>query len=334
MKWSHTLAFIAAFLLFGGFVYALVPFKTATVTMPTATDMGKCPTGAQPTNCLDSVAEAPTWHYQDGGVANLASGGGGGSISGSIASTQVAYGSGADTISGSANLTWANTAGELSLDGTGPTVRGDGTLILEGDNGSAVNVSLDTPGASATVTADTINLSANAVLILDAVQCQLNGVAPEILSADADGASARGLVVNTQNTLSNGSARLLEVKNGGTVKAGFDTAGNLRFSTGGAGIANTGNTVSLGVGPSDVEFYSGSGSFKPTNDGANLLGAASQRWLAGLFGAAVAGQPACSSATRGATMTIFATGGNSDTFQVCMKAAADTYAWRTVYTAP
>lgn len=44
--------------------------------------------------------------------------------------------------------------------------------------------------------------------------------------------------------------------------------------------------------------------------------------------------PTCDSTLRGGFRTVFAATSSSDTFQVCMKAAADTYAWRTVYTAP
>jgi hypothetical protein len=44
--------------------------------------------------------------------------------------------------------------------------------------------------------------------------------------------------------------------------------------------------------------------------------------------------PTCDSNHRGQFRTFFAAGGASDEFRVCMKAAADTYAWRAVYTAP
>lgn len=63
-----------------------------------------------------------------------------------------------------------------------------------------------------------------------------------------------------------------------------------------------------------------------TTDGASGGGA--------LATGAASGQPTCNSTNRGAMWTVFAAGGASDTFQVCMKAAADTYAWRTVFTAP
>lgn len=73
---------------------------------------------------------------------------------------------------------------------------------------------------------------------------------------------------------------------------------------------------------------------KPDTDSTGTIGAASARFLVGYFGAAVGSRPTCDATTRGGTMTIFASAGASDTFQVCMKAAADTYAWRTVFTAP
>ncbi len=88
----------------------------------------------------------------------------------------------------------------------------------------------------------------------------------------------------------------------------------------------------VGYSTDAVTTYGGASS--PYTDSTATLGAASRRWIVGYMGAAVGSQPTCDATTRGGTMTIFATNGNSDTFQVCMKAAADSYAWRTVFTAP
>lgn len=74
--------------------------------------------------------------------------------------------------------------------------------------------------------------------------------------------------------------------------------------------------------------------FRPASDSAIELGASGGRFLDVYAGAPVASQVSCNSDSRGAMMTVFANNGSSDTFQICMKSAADTYAWRTVYTAP
>ena len=46
------------------------------------------------------------------------------------------------------------------------------------------------------------------------------------------------------------------------------------------------------------------------------------------------GQPTCDSTSRGAMWTVQSASGAGDIFQVCMKGTADTYAWRSVFTAP
>lgn len=96
-------------------------------------------------------------------------------------------------------------------------------------------------------------------------------------------------------------------------------------------VSLVGNVILYAAGSISV---SNGASLVPSTDSTNALGAASQRWKYVAVGAAVASQPTCDATTRGGTMTIFATAGNSDTLQVCMKAAANTYAWRTVFTAP
>jgi hypothetical protein len=75
-------------------------------------------------------------------------------------------------------------------------------------------------------------------------------------------------------------------------------------------------------------------SLYPEIASAQTLGAPSMPFKHAQLGVAAASKATCDSTTRGATMTVFATGGASDTFEVCMKAAADSYAWRVIYTAP
>jgi len=86
-------------------------------------------------------------------VTLQSSGGGGGGIGGSIAATQVAYGTGVDTIGGEAAFTY--TAGTNTLDvgvitttGTGVSVGGTGTITTN-------NGSISAGGASGSVTANT-----------------------------------------------------------------------------------------------------------------------------------------------------------------------------------
>ncbi len=90
--------------------------------------------------------------------------------------------------------------------------------------------------------------------------------------------------------------------------------------------------VYLAVGSTELDINSGNVS--PANDGAVSSGRASARWKGVMAGAAAASQPTCDSTTRGDMFPVFAANGASDTFQVCLKAAADTYAWRVLYTAP
>lgn len=89
----------------------------------------------------------------------------------------------------------------------------------------------------------------------------------------------------------------------------------------------------LSVGGANTYAFKSEGLY-PTVASTGGLGIASKPWNFVAAGSAVAGQPTCDSTRRGYMMVIFATGGNSDTLQACMKAAADTYAWRTVFTAP
>jgi len=63
-------------------------------------------------------------------VSSITGGGGGGTIGGSIAATQVAYGSGANTIAGSANFTWDGTRVTVAASQSWPSYA-TGTLYLQ-----------------------------------------------------------------------------------------------------------------------------------------------------------------------------------------------------------
>lgn len=87
------------------------------------------------------------------------------------------------------------------------------------------------------------------------------------------------------------------------------------------------------------QWFIDSGAFYPNSDATDSVGKSGARastvWSrTTIAGDTAANQLTCNSTNRGAVYTVNAAGGASDTFQVCMKAAADTYAWRTVFTAP
>ncbi len=156
-----------------------------------------------------------------------------------------------------------------------------------------------------------------------------------LTSGMADGASAISTIINTTTAWSNGGARLLDIQNNGTRKLSVDTAGILLFAAAGAGPCNAAGTYCLVLNAGSVGLYMPTGGgLQPEGDQINYLGNPSKRWSVAFVGDADADKPACDSTTRGAMLTVFAAGGASDTLQICMKAAADTYAYRTIYTAP
>jgi hypothetical protein len=112
------------------------------------------------------------------------------------------------------------------------------------------------------------------------------------------------------------------------------------LSGGFVGLTDVGETVQIASGAGILFKTNGVyrarfdySSFRPDSDGTFDLGQAAQRWATGYVGSS-GSLPTCDSTTRGGYRTVFAGSGSSDTFQVCMKAAADSYAWRTVFSAP
>ncbi len=188
----------------------------------------------------------------------------------------------------------------------------------------------------------------------------------------ANGASSTAFKLINTTTLSTSGHSFLSLFNGGsaagnemfrlsmeatgfTISANPSTAGsfaggnfNLRsndsqwYIGAGAGIGSFRTGIYLGVNvASAIELWANgtntaiatSAAFKPGVTGITL-GAASLPWKGVVAGAAAASLPTCDATTRGTMFPVFAANGASDTFQVCMKAAADTYAFRTVFTAP
>lgn len=108
----------------------------------------------------------------------------------------------------------------------------------------------------------------------------------------------------------------------------------LNFGTAGKMILDSG-TVTFEVSTALVV----GGNFTTVSDNTYSLFTSSFRgknaaFVTAQLGGPVADQVTCNSGARGMIFVKQATGGNPDTLEVCMKAAADTYAWRTVYTAP
>lgn len=191
-----------------------------------------CRTG-KPCLFWDGSAAGPIWKKANGDLVTLGAGGGGGSIGGSIASGQVAYASGSDTIAGSANFTWANTAGEMSLAGTAPAIMGNAALSLYSDTtSSAQYLKLDDAGgglswlSGATIYVDATGGS----LSIDANDLSLSA-ARTVSSATsaADGASAVAFKVNTSSAWSNGAARLLSLQTNSAEKFYVLASGGARF---------------------------------------------------------------------------------------------------------
>lgn len=136
----------------------------------------------------------------------------------------------------------------------------------------------------------------------------------------------------------------------GTTKAAIDASAARVIYTGGSGdvalysadgnlngILTNGND--LGFRTNAALYWTMSGATFYSSDGAGQVGTQSARLLSAnaLYMApsgSAAEQPTCDSTKRGAIMVVRATAGNSDTLQACVKSAADTYAWSTVFTAP
>lgn len=254
---------------------------------------------------------------------------------------------------GTEQWSFYTTSGVRSIEataGTAAQIIGNGTLAIYSDNGSGYSLELGSGSESRLSSAGDINLIGSSGTLSLSTVTQLNGPAIEVLSSDADGASATALEVDTQTAWSNASASLLDLKTNNVLQFEFRPSGHI-YGDSTNPFVQLDNSAGAKLGYSTTVFRASSGLYewdvsgstklelastalRPGSDDSITLGAASRRFQVAFVGAAVASQPACGSTTRGAIMPVFATGGNSDTFQVCMKAAADTYAWRTIYTAP
>lgn len=114
------------------------------------------------------------------------------------------------------------------------------------------------------------------------------------------------------------------------------TTGYIKLGSGGAhGIYNSAVEVGWIMAPdtgSAMALYGGG--IYMSQDRTYTIGAPDKRPL-GVYGLdTTTARPTCDSTTRGLMLVVGAAGGASDTMVACMKSAADTYAYRTVFTAP
>jgi hypothetical protein len=80
-------------------------------------------------------------------------------------------------------------------------------------------------------------------------------------------------------------------------------------------------------------------SMRPYSDASYTLGKSTERWTSSwqrtaVVGDTAANQPTCDATLRGGLYVTRSAAGVGDIVQACMKGTADTYAWRTVFTAP
>ncbi len=250
--------------------------------------------------------------------------------------------------------------GTYTLGGT-PTIAESGVTNLTTD--LAAKAPLASPTFTGTVTTPAaITQAANTVET--GGSSSTNTIGFKNVQTVADGATTVGFELDNATACATAGCRLLKMKSGSN-----EMLGVLGLATGFQLVANsstagtfTGNLLELRTNDSrwfvgntaptgfylnyniagGIEIYANqtntanitSTAIKPGATGTITMGAASLAWKGVIAGAAAASQPTCDSTTRGDMFPVFAAGGASDTFQICLKAAADTYAWRTVYTAP
>ena len=139
-------------------------------------------------------------------------GGGGGSISGTIASAEIAFGTGVDTIGGSSNLTWnGNTVlVESPVDASGITVQDTGVTVITDIQSGAINMTsgfdeayisgkdvllrfrVDTAGGLIATIATLDETSVAAPLDLEIAELQINadpGTSGYVLTSNGAGAA-------------------------------------------------------------------------------------------------------------------------------------------------
>lgn len=114
-----------------------------------------------------------------------------------------------------------------ALAGTDAQIYGNGNLGISGDNGGSESLDLSTGAVQLNSGGTMALLSGAGSLQFGASASQINGPGIELLSSDADGASAVGLEVDTQNAFSTAGSLLLSVRNANTQKMAVDKDGKI-----------------------------------------------------------------------------------------------------------
>jgi hypothetical protein len=190
-----------------------------------------------------------------------------GAIGGTIANTQVAFGTAADTIGGDADMVWVSATKSLKI-----TTRYNGVTGVT-DSGS---LRFSVFGAG----------QADTVFSPDLLGCGLNG-------PGTSGLAGVAFTIWCDNTDENNyAAFVLDPYNGNALLQGAGTALSnffgMRF-----GISQdfdlSGNFVSINAGLANVELQTAAdgGAFKPGADNSQDSGTASNKWRTGYFGTSV-----------------------------------------------
>lgn len=240
-------------------------------------------------------------------------------------------------------------AGTLTL--TAPIINGatsaSGNFDLSGSSGTFKT----TTGAH---TFGSASWAIPANTVITAAAASTNTVGATIVSNVADGAASVGLLINNTTALPTTGSAVVRISSNGTQIYDFRPSGVIYGKGGGHAFAqlddSTGtslkydttgytagvyiaNTATILANNTQTVHFSSAGEY-PNTDSGFTLGKASQRYTYAVYGAAVASQPTCDATTRGLHITIFATAGNPDTEQVCMKKTDNSYAYLVIGTSP
>lgn len=188
----YVLCALAGCVLVPSLAVGLQPLLTSSVQMP-----GGSNPIALHSNGMYNSGDSPRWVYQDGGTAPMI--GAGGTIAGSVAATQVLFGTGANTAGGSANFTW---------DDSGHILAGGNVLFLQNKH-----------------------TSPNTFISLNTTFNTMGGVVDYLQSTDIDGGAATAVYVNTLNSWSNASALLMQMATGGSDRFYFFANGVFELLT-------------------------------------------------------------------------------------------------------
>jgi hypothetical protein len=192
-------------------------------------------------------------------------------------------------------------------------------------------------GTSPSITTGLNDSNGNSMLLFTATGSAVNQLTL------ANGASSTGPTLSATGSGSTLDITLTPKGTGAVI-----VSNNLTLNNGTFAVSN-GSSVKLNLSNTAFRVASDSTVGWSSNTNASAAGADTglKRVAAGVVGASngstgggalqatgASGQPTCDSTSRGAMWTVQSAAGVGDIFQVCMKGTADTYAWRSVFTAP